>query len=171
VTPRPPSASGGGGRRGGSGFSPTGVASATSPLAPASEDLPQGVTRAFAAALSAAELDRATSFFAEDGCFVTPDATAVRGRLGIRALLVQLTAGRVQLRVALKSVHTTGSIALCTERWTFIHARGDDAPFIRASDSAILLRRSNRAWRLLIAAPWGIADADRNPFAALPWPR
>jgi ketosteroid isomerase-like protein len=135
-------------------------------------DTPQGLTRAFAAALSAAELECATSFFAEDGCFVTPDATAVRGRFGIRAILAQLTAGRAQLRVALKSVHTAGSIALCNERWTFTytHTREDATPFIQASDSTVLLRRCNRVWKLLIVAPWGIADADRHPFAAMPWP-
>jgi uncharacterized protein (TIGR02246 family) len=136
-----------------------------------SADAPQGLTRAFATALSAAELDHATSLFAEDGCFVTPNATAVRGREGIRAILAQLTAGRVQLRVELKSVYTAGSIALCKERWTFTYAREDAIPFIQASDSVVLLRRSNCIWRLLIAAPWGIADADRHPFAAMPWPR
>jgi ketosteroid isomerase-like protein len=134
-------------------------------------DVPQEVTRAFAGALSAAELDRAASFFADDGCFVTPDATAVRSPQGIRAILAQLTDGRVQLRVALKSMHTAGSMALCNERWTFTYAREDAAPFIQASDSTVLLRRSNRVWKLLIAAPWGIADADRHPFASMPWPR
>jgi limonene-1,2-epoxide hydrolase len=54
--------------------------------------VPTEVTRAFAEALSAAELDRATSLFAEDGCFVTPDATAVHGRSGVRAILAQLIA-------------------------------------------------------------------------------
>jgi len=132
---------------------------------------PQELTRAFAAALSATELECATSFFAEDGCFVTPDATAVRGLQGVRSILAQLTAGRVQLRVASQSGHTTGSLALCNERWTFTCAREDAAPFVRISDSTVLLRRCDRVWRLLIAAPWGIADADRHPFAALPWPR
>ena len=132
---------------------------------------PQAVTPAFAAALSAAELDRAASFFAADGCFVTPDATAVRGRLGVRALLAQLTSGRVQLRVEPRSTRMAGSLALCTERWIFTYTRDGAAPFIQASDSAILLCRPSDTWRLLIVAPWGIADADRNPFAALPWPR
>jgi ketosteroid isomerase-like protein len=137
--------------------------------------LPQEVTRAFADALSAADLDRAASFFADDGCLVTPDATAVHGpqgirasgHQGIRAILAQLTAGRVQLRVASKSVHTITSMALCI----FTYAREGAAPFIQVSDSTVLLRRQNRAWKLLIVAPWGIADADRHPFAAMPWPR
>lgn len=132
---------------------------------------PQEVTRALAGALSAAELGRALSLFDEDGCFVTPDATAVRGLYGVRAILSQLIASRVQLRIEPRSTFTAGSLALCSERWTFTYSRGDAAPFVQGSDSAILLRRSNRAWKLLIAAPWAIAEADRLPFAAIPWPR
>jgi len=128
---------------------------------------PQALTRAFAAALSSAELDRALSLFAEDGCFVTPDATAVRGSQGIRAILSQLIASRVQLRVELKGTRMAGSMALCEECWVFTRARENAAPFVQASDSTVLLRRSSGAWRLLIAAPWGIADADRRPFAAM----
>jgi uncharacterized protein (TIGR02246 family) len=131
---------------------------------------PQKLTRAFAAALSAAHLDRAVSLFAEDGCFVTPDATALRDRQSIRSILAQLTAGKVQLRTAPQTVHTTTGLALCSERWTFVYCREDGTPFERASDSAVLLRRSNRTWELLIVAPWGIADADRHPFASMPWP-
>jgi uncharacterized protein (TIGR02246 family) len=137
----------------------------------ASRESPQALTHAFAGALSAAELERALSLFAGNGCFVTPDATAVRGPQGIRAILAQLIASRVQLRVALKSVHTAGSVALCNEHWTFTYACEDATPFIQASDSTVLLRRSNRVWKLLIVAPWGIADADRHPFAGMPWSR
>jgi ketosteroid isomerase-like protein len=132
---------------------------------------PQKVTRAFAGALGAADLDRALSFFDEDGCFITPDVTAVRGLQGIRAILSQLIASRAQLQVEPRSTSTAGSLALCGERWTFIYDRGNAAPFVQGSDSTILLRRSNRAWRLLIAAPWGIADADRLPFVGMPWPQ
>lgn len=134
-------------------------------------EAPQEVTRALAKALSAAELERALSLFDEDGCFVTPDATTVHGPQGIRAILSQLIAGRAQLRIESRSTRIAGSLALCGERWTFTYARGGTAPFVQGSDSTVLLRRSNRAWRLLIAAPWGIADADRLPFAAMPWPR
>jgi hypothetical protein len=56
---------------------------------------PQTLTHALAAALSAVDLDRATSLFAADtslfaadGCFATPDAAAVHGLHGIRALLI-----------------------------------------------------------------------------------
>lgn len=121
---------------------------------------PQDVTHAFAQAISATELERAMSFFAEGGCFVTPDATAVSGTQGIRAILVQLTGGRVQLQVELKSVQSAGGMAICNERWAFTYAREDADPFTQVSDSTVLLCRSNGVWKLLIAAPWGLADAN-----------
>jgi uncharacterized protein (TIGR02246 family) len=122
---------------------------------------PQEVTRAFAGALSAAELDRATSLFADDGCFVTPDATTVHGRHGVGVILAQLIAGHAQLRVAPKSVHVAGNMALCSERWAFTYACKEVRPFTQASDSTVLLRRSDRVWKLLLVAPWHIVDADR----------
>jgi uncharacterized protein (TIGR02246 family) len=131
-------------------------------------DRPHEVTRAFAGALSAAELDRAMSLFADDGCLVTPDATTVHGRHGVRTILAQLIAGHAQLRVAPKSVHVAGSMALCSERWAFTYAYKGVSSFTQAADSTVLLRRSNRVWRLLFVAPWHIVDADRYPFASMP---
>lgn len=127
--------------------------------------VPQEVTRVFAEALSAAELDRAASLFADDGCFVTPDATAVHGRRGVRAVLAQLTAGRVQLRVAQKSVYVAGSMALCSERWAFTYACKDTSPFTRVSDFMVLLRRSDRVWQLIFVAPWHITTPPIAPSA------
>ncbi len=132
---------------------------------------PQKLTRAFAGALSATQLDRAVSMFAAGGCFVTPDVTAVRGQEAIRSTLAQLTAGRVRLRIAPRNVYVAAGLALCNERWTFSHLRPDGVPFERSSEAAVLLCRSNCAWKLLIVAPWGIADADRQPFASMPWPK
>jgi uncharacterized protein (TIGR02246 family) len=133
----------------------------------ASWAVPQEVTRAFAEALSAAELDRAASLFADDGCFVTPDATAVHGRRGVRAILAQLVAGHVQLQVASKSVYVAGSMALCSERWAFTYACKDARPFTRVSDSTVLLRCSDRMWQLSVVAPWHIMGADQYPFASM----
>jgi uncharacterized protein (TIGR02246 family) len=129
--------------------------------------VPQELTRAFAEALSAAELDRAVSLFADDGCFVTPDATAVHGRRGVKAILAQLTASQVQLRVAQKSVYVAGGMALCRERWAFTYACKDASPFTQVSDSTVLLRRSDRVWQFSIVAPWHIMGADQYPFASM----
>lgn len=133
--------------------------------------VPQEVTRAFAEALNAAELDRAASLFAEDGCIVTPDATAVHGRGGVRAILAQLTASHVRLQIAQGNIYVAGSRALCSERWTFTYARKDARPFTRVSNSTVLLRCSGRVWQLSIVAPWHTVSADQYPFASMPRPR
>ncbi len=131
-------------------------------------DHPQEVTHALAGALSAAELDRAISFFADNGCFVTPDATTVHGRHGVRAILAQLIASHAQLRVAPKRVHLARGMALCSERWAFTYACKEISSFTRASNSTVLLRRSDRVWKLLFVAPWHIVDANRYPFTSMP---
>jgi uncharacterized protein (TIGR02246 family) len=115
---------------------------------------PGEVTRGFAEAISAAELDRATSLFAEDGCFITPDATTVHGRRGIKDVLAQLTASRVRLSVAPEGIRVDGAMALCHERWAFTYAGGHGDSYTQISHSTILLRRSDHDWRLMIVAPW-----------------
>jgi len=131
---------------------------------------PQAVTHAFAEALSASALDRAASLFADHGCFVTPDATTVHGRRGIRAILAQLTTGHVRLRVTPGSMQMAGDMALCTERWDFTYACKETDSFTRASDSTVLLRRFDRVWQLAVVAPWHIVSADQYPFASIPRP-
>jgi len=129
-------------------------------------DRPHQVTRALAGLLSAAELDRAMSLFANECCFVTPDATAVRGRSGIRAILAQLIAGHAQLRVTPQSMQMTGRMALCRERWTFTYTLKGTGLFSQDSDSTILLRHTEHVWRLSTVAPWHSISVDR-PAASL----
>jgi len=112
------------------------------------------VTRGFAEAISAAQLDRATSLFAEDGCFITPDATTIQGRRGIKEILAQLTASQVRLSVAPEGISVTGNTALCHERWTFTYTPVHADPYTRISRSTVLLRRFDREWRLIVVAPW-----------------
>lgn len=124
------------------------------------------VTRAFAAAISAGELDRATSLFAEDCRFVTPDATTVHGRGGIKEILAQLTASRVRLHVAPEDIHVTGSTALCRERWSFTYAPDQARPYHRVARSTVLLHRSGGRWRLTVVAPWHVIESPtRDPLS------
>ena len=83
------------------------------------------------------------------------------GRRGITTTLVQLTGSQVQLRVAPETVHVVGGTAFCKERWTFTYVGDRTGPFIKVSDSTVLLRRRDGLWRLSVVAPWHIMDADR----------
>ena len=89
---------------------------------------------------------------------------------GVRAILAQLIASHAQLRVAPKSVHMAGSMALCSERWAFTYACKEIGPFTRASNSTVLLRRDDRVWKLLFVVPGHIVDANRYPLRRCPRP-
>jgi ketosteroid isomerase-like protein len=108
------------------------------------------------------------SFFADNCCFLTPDATAVHGRGGIRTGLAQLATGRVRLRVASQDVQIARDLALCSERWVFTYKCSGSGPFTRTSDSTVVLRRFDRTWRLTVVAPWRHVSPDR--FLSAPPP-
>ncbi len=126
---------------------------------------PERATLAFVEAQNAGELDAAASFFARDACFLTPDATAIRGREEIRAVLAQLIASSAKIRVEGQSMLTAGEMALSTQRWT-MRSGGVEAPFVQTSNATVLLRRLERTWKLLIVAPWGLGGGGRDRFVA-----
>jgi ketosteroid isomerase-like protein len=134
----------------------TKVAAADTRKAPAE---PGQVALAFAEAHNAGDLALAASFFARDACFVTPDATAVRGRKGIGEVLAQMISGRVQIRIEAQGMISVGDSALSVQGWTMCF-QGIDAPFVQASNSVLLLRREELTWKLLIVAPWGLGAAS-----------
>lgn len=119
---------------------------------------PEGTTRVLAQAIGAGKLDVAASCFARDACFVTPDATAVRGREEIRAVLAQLIAMGAQIEIEAGSLLLAGEVALGSEYW-HIHFRGvNGAPFRQAFPASMVLRRLEDSWTLAIAAPWGVGQ-------------
>jgi ketosteroid isomerase-like protein len=127
---------------------------------------PERATLAFVAAQNAGELDAAASFFARDACFLTPDATAIRGREEIRGVLAQLIASSAKIQVEGQSMLTAGEMALSTQRWT-MRSGGIDAPFVQTSNATVLLRRLECSWKLAILAPWGLGGAARDRFVAV----
>lgn len=109
-------------------------------------------------ALGERDLGRACACFAREGCLITPDGTAIRGRERIRPLLAQLIARRTQIEVEFSSVLTSGDTALASERWT-IHCDGvEGSRFAQASNPTMVLRRLGTEWKLEIAALWGWGD-------------
>jgi ketosteroid isomerase-like protein len=113
------------------------------------------VSAAFATALSAGDLAAATACFARDACLITPDATTIRGRDQIRAILVQLIAMRPTVGVEQRAMLVAGEVALAAETWTIRLNGLDPTPFAQISDSTSVLRRIEGIWKLQIAAPWG----------------
>lgn len=115
---------------------------------------PEQAVRAFAVALGSGDLDAAVGCFARDGCFVTPDSTAIRGREDIRAILAQMLAGCLWIGIEARGMLTAGDVALGSERWTIGSNGAGRAPFERTSNSTVVARRIEGTWKLAIVAPW-----------------
>jgi len=115
----------------------------------------QQTSASFAAALSVGDLEAATACFARDACLLTPDATTIRGRDHVRAILFQLIAMRPTVQVEQRGMLISGDVALATETWTIRLNGLKLTPFARTSDSTAVLRRVEDTWKLQIAAPWG----------------
>jgi ketosteroid isomerase-like protein len=109
-------------------------------------------------ALNAGELDVATACFARDGCIVTPDATAVRGRPGVREVLGQLLARNSQIHVELSSILVAGKVALGHERWRIRSEGVGSAPFVQTCTPTLLICQIEEEWKLAIVAPWGVGE-------------
>lgn len=112
----------------------------------------------FVRALGERDLGRACACFAREGCLITPDGTAVRGRERIRPLLAQLIARRTEIEVEFSSVLSAGDTALASERWTIRCDGVEGSRFAQASNPTMVLRRLGTEWKLEIAALWGWGD-------------
>jgi len=112
-------------------------------------------TLAFVRAINASDLETATSCFARDACLVTPDATAIKGREEIRAILAQLIGRRSQIEVLESSVLIAGESALVSEHWRIRSPGTGDSTFEQSTSPIVVLRFLEGAWKLKIAAPWG----------------
>lgn len=116
---------------------------------------PRQSVLAFVEALNAANLPAAMDCFADEACFVTPDATAVEGRGEIRAVLAQMTARGVQIGVLGSSFLVAGRVAMGSERWAIRHAAAGEKGFEQISSASLVLHRAGALWKLAILAPWG----------------
>jgi uncharacterized protein (TIGR02246 family) len=116
---------------------------------------PDASTRALANSISRGDLDGAASCFAKDACLLTPDATVVRGREGIRPILRQLIASGSRIEVQESSVVLAGEVALGTERWVVTSAGSDGEPFSRTLTPTMVMREVEGVWKLAVAMPWG----------------
>jgi uncharacterized protein (TIGR02246 family) len=122
--------------------------------APRSATTPAELAERVAAALRARDVDVAAACFIRDGCFVTPDATAIRGRGEIRAVLAQLLAICMRIEIEQLTVVAAGDTALVSERWGVSIKPAGGGSFVRTSLSTMVLTEVEGAWKLAVAAPW-----------------
>lgn len=118
-------------------------------------DSPEQVSLTLVAALGAEDSHAAAACFARDACFLTPDATVIRGRPEIRDILAQLIAMRFEIEVEMRTMLRIGDTALNSERWTTRLGGAEGPPLVQVSRSTAVLRQLDDGWKLLVAAPWG----------------
>jgi ketosteroid isomerase-like protein len=108
------------------------------------------------AALRGGDRHAAVSHLARDACFVTPDATVVRGRPDIAEILGQLTSTGMELGVEpLCSALVAGNTAVSPERWTVSSEAEGGERLVQTFLSRSIMVRVEGDWKLLILAPWG----------------
>jgi uncharacterized protein (TIGR02246 family) len=105
--------------------------------------------------LSVGDLPGAAGCFARDACLLTPDATAIHGRDGIRPVLAQLIARRPQIEVEAGSVIVAGDAAYANQRWRVTAPGASESSFEQTCSPSLVLRQIEGSWKIAIAALWG----------------
>lgn len=115
---------------------------------------PQHLLLCFISALNDDDLEAATRCFARDACFLTPDATAIRGRDSVRSFLAQLIASEHHIDADLGTTVIAGDVAFCRNRLKTVSGARTGVPFKQHSESTAILRHREDNWRLQILALW-----------------
>ncbi|HEX5608745.1 MAG TPA: nuclear transport factor 2 family protein [Solirubrobacterales bacterium] len=118
---------------------------------------PERVDLAFARALGHGDLDGATACFAKEGCLITPDLTAVRGRERIRPVLAQLIASGAEVTVDGGHLIDGDEVTLVRARWRIRTGR-EGSRVEQVCDTTLVMQPVEGRWKLIIAAPWGWGD-------------
>lgn len=105
--------------------------------------------------LSVGDLGGAANCFARDACLLTPDATAIHGRDGIRPVLAQLIARRLQIEVEEGSVIVAGDAAYANQRWRIVAPGASESGVEQTCSPSLVLRQIEGSWKVAIAALWG----------------
>jgi ketosteroid isomerase-like protein len=113
-----------------------------------------------ARALSSGDLDLAAACFSKEACFVTPDGTAIHGRQQIRHVLAQLIARRVEIEIEGSNVLGGDDVLLVSEQWRICSGSAANR-LEQVTQPVLVMRRVEKDWKLVLAAPWGWVDGLR----------
>jgi uncharacterized protein (TIGR02246 family) len=105
--------------------------------------------------LSIGDPSGAAGCFTRDACLLTPDATAIHGRDGIRPVLAQMIARRLQIEIEESSVIVAGDAAYANQRWRIAAPGAGDSSFEQTCSPSLVLRELEGSWKIAIAALWG----------------
>jgi ketosteroid isomerase-like protein len=116
---------------------------------------PRHLALTFFEALNRGETATAASLFSVNGCFVTPDGTAVAGVTGLRAIFRQMSELGARVEIDSLGCHRAGDVCLVEGFLRYrTGTRNAESvePMVRPR---LVLRRNRPAWELAIVALWG----------------
>jgi uncharacterized protein (TIGR02246 family) len=116
---------------------------------------PDNALASFTAALSGGDLHGAAACFTREGCLITPDGTAIHGRLDIAGVLAQLIASRTEIEIDRVVVRRAGDVALASGHLTMRSDGPEGTRFVQACDPMMVIHRVDGTWKLAVIAPWG----------------
>jgi ketosteroid isomerase-like protein len=122
--------------------------------APGRAGTPSDTALAFFEALNSGEPATAAALFSVDGCFVTPDGTAVAGAAGLRAIFSQMIELEVRLEVESLGYHQAGDICLVGGRLRCRMGTGNGGTVEPLVRPRLVFRRARPSWKLAIVALW-----------------
>lgn len=112
----------------------------------------------FIAALSGGDSATAAACFTREGCLITPDGTAIHGRLDIAGILHQMIASRTEIEIEQLVVRPAGDVAMATGRLTMRSDGPEGARIAQSCDPTVTLRRVEDEWKIAILAPWAARE-------------
>jgi uncharacterized protein (TIGR02246 family) len=108
----------------------------------------------FVDALNRGDASVAVSLFSSEGCFITPDATVMRGRSALLGVFEQLVAARPQIEVQAASSVLVGDLAYVWGAWRYSSA-GVSERYERDLSPRLVAQRAGGRWELTIVQLWG----------------
>jgi ketosteroid isomerase-like protein len=105
--------------------------------------------------LNRGDLGGASAWIARDACLLTPDATAVHGREGVRTVLAQLIAGEPRIELECRRLLVARDTAVSRERWIVTSNGAGSARATGLLLPTLCLQRIEGAWKLTVLVLWG----------------
>jgi uncharacterized protein (TIGR02246 family) len=121
---------------------------------------PAALSAAFAAAMSAGDLDAALELWLPDAAIIAADGRVIAGRDAVAPALRALIDNGVSLTIDLAAVYDAGETAIGTGTLTMSAGNGSAEAYEHSSEAVIVYRRVDGAgWRIALDAPWGLPTA------------
>ncbi len=109
--------------------------------------------------LSSGDVEGASSCLARHVCLLTPDATAVHGREGVRQVFAQLIASKIRIEVEASRVLVVDDTALSRERWGVTSSGIAGSRGTGVLCPTFSLQRIEGTWKVAILVLWGWGDS------------